>query len=118
MSEGIDGWLEKVPAEDFVWELTAMGLGRHEGKDAMKRFYLEWTGSYEEWFIQPGKIEELSEEVVVNAVRQGGRLHGSEGNLILDYGQLGVWDGERLKLAANYWTFEEARADGIGMVGA
>lgn len=116
MSEGIDAWLEEIPAADFVWEVTPMGLGRHEGKEALRRFFVEWTSSYDDWFIEPGYIEELSAEVVVNAVRQGGRLRGSEGRVVLDYGQLGLWKGEKLKLAANYWSFAEARADAIRMV--
>ena len=116
MNEGIDSWLEQIPGPDFVWEMTPMGLGRHEGNEALRSFFLEWTSSYDEWFIEPGYIEALSDEVVVNAVRQGGRLRGSEGRVVLDYGQLGVWEGERLKLAANYWSFAEARADGIRMV--
>jgi hypothetical protein len=116
MSDGIGTWIELIPAPDFVWEMTPMGLGRHEGPEALRSFYTEWTSSYEEWFIEPGEIEELSDEVVVNAVRQGGKLRGSEGRVVLDYGQLGLWDGERLKLAANYRTLEEARAEGIAMV--
>ena len=116
MNEGIDAWLEEIPASDFVWEMTPMGLGRYEGKAALRDFFLEWTSSYEEWFIEPGVIEELSGAVVVNAVRQGGKLRDSQGRVVLDYGQLGLWEGERLKLAANYWSLDEARADGIKMV--
>jgi hypothetical protein len=116
MNEGIDAWLEKIPTDDFVWDMTAMGLGQRRGMRAMRDFYTEWTGSYEEWFIEPGEIEELSDSVVVNAVRQGGRLLGSEGRVVLDYGQLGLWEGERLKLAANYPSVPEARAEGLAIV--
>ena len=116
MSEGIDAWLKEIPAPDFVWDMTGMGLGQRQGKTAMRDFFYEWTGSYEEWFIEPGEIEELSDSVVVNAVRQGGRLHGSEGRVVLDYGQLGVWEGERLKLAANYMSVAEARVEGLKLV--
>jgi hypothetical protein len=84
----------------------------------MRRFYVEWTGSYEEWFIEPGEIEEISSEIVVNAVRQGGRLHGSESQVVLDYGQLGIWEGELLKLAANYPGLAEARAAALELAGS
>ena len=116
MRDGIDAWLEQIPTEDFVWDMTGMGLGRRHGKKALKDFFCEWTASYEEWFIEPGEIEELSDSVVVNAVRQGGRLRGSEGRVVLDYGQLGVWEGERLKLAANYMSLPDARVEGLGRV--
>jgi hypothetical protein len=109
-TEGIDAWIEKIPTRDFVWDVTPMGMGRSQGLAAMRRFYVEWTGSYEDWFIEPGEIEEISDEIVINSVRQGGRLHGSHEFVDLRYGQLGVWEGERLKLAANYPSYEAARA--------
>ena len=114
--EGVDAWIEKISAPDFVWDTSALGIGRHEGRAAFRRFYEEWTGSYTEWFIEPGDVEEISDDVVINSVRQGGKLRGSDSSVDLSYGQLGVWEGNRLKLAANYLTVEEARAAALAIV--
>ena len=116
MTEGVDAWIEQISTPDFVWDVSALGIGRHEGRTAFRRFYVEWTESYTDWFIEPGEVEEISDEVVINAVRQGGRLRGSEGTVELSYGQLGVWEGDRLKLAANYLTVEDARAAALEIV--
>jgi hypothetical protein len=118
MGDGIDAWIEEFPAPDFVWDMTGLGLGVYEGREAMRRFYSEWTSSYVDWFIEPHEFEVLSEEVVVNAVRQGGKLRGSDATVVLEFGQLGVWEGGRLKLAANYHSFDEARAAGLAMIAA
>jgi len=116
MEEGIDAWIEKVATPDFVWDVSPMGLGRFETHDAFRRFYLDWTSSYEDWFIESGEVEEISDAVAVNPVRQGGRLHGGEQIVDLRYGQLGVWEGDRLKLAVNYPSLGEARAASEAML--
>jgi hypothetical protein len=118
MTDGVDAWVERIAAPDFVWDVSPMGLGRHEGHDEFRRFFLDWTSSYEDWYIEPGEIDELSDDVVVNDTTQGGRLHGSDQSVELRYGQLGVWEGDRLKLALSYPSLDEARAAGLEMVSA
>ena len=35
-------------AEDAVWDMSALGMGVFRGRRAIRRFFDEWVGAYEE----------------------------------------------------------------------
>jgi hypothetical protein len=108
--EGVDAWIEEFTVPDFVWDVESMGLGLYEGRAAYREFFDDWVSSYEEWFSEPEQIEEFAEDVTVQALRQGGRLRGSQQWVELRWAQVCLWEGNRVRRAVNYSTLDEARA--------
>jgi hypothetical protein len=108
--EGVDAWIEKVAAREFVWDLTPTGLGVFESRDAFREFMDDWVGSYERWSIEDGAIEELSDSVAVIDVTQKGQLPGSAEPIQLRFAQLTVWEGDRVARIVSFPDFETARA--------
>ena len=115
-SEGIDAWIERYAAPEFIWDLRPMGLGYYVGNDAFREFYEEWTAAYADWFLELEELRALSDEIVVARLRQGGRPHGSDQSVELRYAALSVWRAGRCESTVNYPTLEEALAAGEQML--
>jgi ketosteroid isomerase-like protein len=112
--EGVDAWTDPTP--DFVWDMTPIGLGRYDGLPAFREFFLDWTSSYDDWYMELLEAEELSDSVIVLDARQGGRMRGSEQSLEFRLAQVGVWEGGRLKSVVNFLDLDEARAAAAELV--
>ena len=65
---------------DSVWDMSPLGLGIYEGPAAIRRFFEEWTGSYDKWEQELEEVLDLGNGVVVSVLRQNARLPGSTGN--------------------------------------
>jgi ketosteroid isomerase-like protein len=95
---------------DAIWDMTPMGLGVYEGQVAIRRFFEEWVGSFEEFEIDPEEILDLGVGVTFAIVLQGGRPIGSAGHVELRYAQVTVWvDGLGVR-TTNYTDINQARA--------
>jgi ketosteroid isomerase-like protein len=66
-------------ARDAVWDTSSMGLGVYEGRAAIRRFFEDWLGSYEEWTMETETILGLGNGVVYTVNDQRARLAGSSG---------------------------------------
>jgi ketosteroid isomerase-like protein len=64
-------------APDAVYDFSRMGMGTFEGLAAIRVFYEEWLGGYEEYEIEPEQILDLGNEVVFAITRQTGTPAGS-----------------------------------------
>ncbi|HEY4427836.1 MAG TPA: nuclear transport factor 2 family protein [Solirubrobacteraceae bacterium] len=95
---------------DIVWDMSPAGLGIYEGPAAIRAFFEEWTGSYEEYEIVPEEILDLGGGVVFVAVVQNGRPAGSSGRVQLRYGSVVVWVDGGASRITNYTDVDEARA--------
>ena len=74
--------LMSVYGPDPVWDTSAMGLGIDEGPVAIRRFFEDWIGRYEEWRIGQDEILDLGSGVVFAAVGQNARPAGSTGDVV------------------------------------
>jgi ketosteroid isomerase-like protein len=77
-------------APDGVWDLSPIGLGVHEGRAAIRRFFEDWFESYGEWAMETETILDLGNGVVYTVNSQRGRLTDSSGAVHLRDGW--VWD--------------------------
>ena len=95
---------------DSVWDMSPLGLGTYEGPAAIRRFFEEWTGSYDKWEQELEEILDLGNGVVVSVLRQNARLPGSTGSISLLYAGVLVWREGLIARLTNYTNVDEARA--------
>jgi len=95
---------------DPVWDMSPMGMGVFEGLVAVRGFYEDWMGAYEDYRIEADEIHVLDNEVTFCVVLQQGRPMGSGGTVQLRYGTCAVWvDGKAVRVW-NYPDIDECRA--------
>jgi ketosteroid isomerase-like protein len=102
--------LMSVYGPDPVWDTSSMGLGIYEGPAAIRGFFEDWIGRYEEWQIEVDEILHLGSGVVFVVVRQNARPAGSTGYVQWRYAAVYVWAGGTLMRITNYTDIDEARA--------
>jgi len=87
----LDGFL-CMCAPDAVWEMTDLGT-RIEGLAALRRFYEEWMGAYEDFEFEVEEVLVLENGVVFAVNVAKGRLVGSAVDVPMRTGTVGVWEG-------------------------
>jgi hypothetical protein len=87
-----------------------MGLGMYEGLPAIRDFWEDWVGAYEEWGAEPEEILDLGSGVTLAVVIQKGRPAGSSGDVHLRYAAVAVWVDGLIVRITNYGEIDEARA--------
>jgi ketosteroid isomerase-like protein len=97
---------------DAVWNLSPMGLGTYEGTAAIRGFFEDWFGAYEEHEIRDEELVELGGGVTFAVFKQRARPRGSGGEVTIRYGSVGTWDDGLLVRITNYpeADIDEARA--------
>jgi ketosteroid isomerase-like protein len=94
---------------DAVLDTSPVGMGVFEGPEAIRGFYDDWFGSYEDFEQVIEEAHDLGSDVGLAVYLQRGRPAGSSGFVELRYAGIGIWrDGlvERLNL---YTDIDEAR---------
>jgi len=61
-----------------VWDLSPMGLGTYEGPAAIRRFFEDWIGAYEEFAFEAEQNLDLGNGVTFAVIIQNGRPVGSK----------------------------------------
>ncbi len=113
LEAGTSGDLDRILSflgPDPVWDMSPMGMGLFEGRVAVRGFYLDWMGAYEDYRIEAEEIHDLGNGVTFGIVVQEGRPMGSLGAVRLRYGSCTQWvDGKAVRVW-NYTDIDEARA--------
>jgi ketosteroid isomerase-like protein len=95
---------------DPVWDMSPMGLGMYEGPVAIRRFFEDWIGSYEEWDSEIEEVLDLGNGVVLAVFLQNARPVGASGHVQLRYASVSeLVDGLFVRIT-NYNDIGEARA--------
>ena len=108
--EGEDRWLQEFTTPDFVWDVEPLGLGHYQGRDAYRRFYEEWVSSYDTWSLELEQLEVIDPGMTLTSVVQRGTPRDTDQSVEFRWGQISLWDGDRMRRVINFETFEEARA--------
>jgi ketosteroid isomerase-like protein len=95
---------------DPVWDLSPMGLGVYEGGEAIRRFWEDWIGAYEEFAFEVEETRDFSNGVSFAVVIQKGRPAGSSGEVRTRYGAVTVREEGLIVRVTNYPDIDEARA--------
>jgi ketosteroid isomerase-like protein len=98
-------------APDAVWEAVSLGTS-FEGVAAMRGFFEDWIGAYEEYEMEPEKILDLGSGVVFVVVRLAARLVGSAGSGLMRLRPLAfIWtEGLIAQVTAYADSVEDGRA--------
>jgi ketosteroid isomerase-like protein len=96
-------------APDAVWEAAPLGV-RFEGVAAIRDFFDDWIGSYQEFEMEPEEVLDLGNGVVFSASIQGGRPLGSTGVVRVRSGFVGVLVDGTIVQVTVYADIDEARA--------
>jgi hypothetical protein len=75
---------------DAVWISPELGLV-FEGVEAIRGFWEDWYGGYEDFHVGPPDIYDVGNGVVMAVIRQGGRLGTGSGNLSEDLALIYEW---------------------------
>jgi ketosteroid isomerase-like protein len=93
-----------------VWDLSPMGLGMYEGSEAIRRFFEDWIGAYEEFAFEAEQNLDLGNGVSFAVIIQNGRPVGSSGTVRTRYGAVTVREDGLVVRMMNYPDIDEARA--------
>ena len=95
---------------DAVWDMSSTGAGVFEGRDAIRSFWEDWFGAYQEWAHVIEEWHNLGNGVGFAVVIQKARPVGSGGEVRLSYAFVSVWVEGLIVLLTNYADIDEARA--------
>jgi len=94
---------------DPVWESMGMAT-RFEGVAAIRGFYEDFLGAYEEFRAEPEETIELGKGVTFSVIVQQGRFAGSTAHVRMRFGAVTTWADGLIKHTTNYTDVDEARA--------
>jgi nuclear transport factor 2 (NTF2) superfamily protein len=57
-------------APDAVWDTSPLGMGVHEGRDAIEDFWRDWWAAYEEYSLEEETILDLGNGVTFSVLLQ------------------------------------------------
>ena len=96
-------------APDPVWESMGMAT-RFEGVAAIRGFYEDFIGAYEEYRAEPEEILDLGNGVTFSVIVQQGRFVGSTAHVRMRFGAVTTWADGLIKHTTNSTDVDEARA--------
>jgi ketosteroid isomerase-like protein len=103
-------WAHTFFAPDAVWDMSPMGMGTFEGIEAIRGFFEDWLGPYEEYAMEAEEIVDLGNGVSFAVLLQEGRLVGSSGEVQLRFASAGVWANGLMTRLTNHGDIDESRA--------
>jgi ketosteroid isomerase-like protein len=96
-------------APDAVWEGTGLST-TFEGVAAIRGFWQEWFGSYEDWEIEPEQMLDLGDGVGFAVIRQHARPIGSTGRVQTQMASISEWVEGKIVRFIVYYDVDQARA--------
>jgi ketosteroid isomerase-like protein len=97
-------------ASGAVWDSTPMGMEVYEGRQAIRRFFEDWWGSYETYQAEAEEILDLGEGVTFAVIIFNARPIGSGGDVRFRYGVVTEWVEGVVVRDTNYTDIDAARA--------
>jgi ketosteroid isomerase-like protein len=102
--------LMSVYGPDSVFDTSPLGLGAYEGQAAIREFFEDWIGTFEEFQMEPEEILDLGGGVTLAVALQSGRPVGGDGQVQWRYAAVSVWVDGVAARTTNYFDIDEGRA--------
>jgi ketosteroid isomerase-like protein len=93
-----------------VWDTSAVGLGIHEGREAVRAFHEDWQRAYEDFEGVVTDLEDLGNGVTITTFRHRGRPTGSSGSVELRFVLVTMWADGLMERVTAYTAIDDARA--------
>ena len=74
-----------------VWDASPMGIGTFEGPDAIRGFFEDWWGLYQEYELKLEEFRDLGSGVTIAVFSQRGRLPDSSGWVQIRHAAVSTW---------------------------
>jgi ketosteroid isomerase-like protein len=94
---------------DAVWDMSPMGMGVFEGREAVLGFFEDWLDPYEDFEQVMEEFHDLG-GVTFGVLLQHARPRGSSGVVALHYAVVGTWRDGLVERFTLYSDIDEARA--------
>ena len=95
---------------DSVWDVSPWGLGSHTGRPAIRAFFGDWIGSFDEYELQVEKLVDLGNGIVLAVASQVGVPAGRGAHLRIRWAAVFIWAEDTIVRATHYGSVDEARA--------
>jgi ketosteroid isomerase-like protein len=102
-------WMISFYGPHSIFDMSPWGLGTYEGLVAIKAFFKDWIGAFDEFEMKVEELVDLGGGVVFGVARQNAVSAGSN-PLRLRHAAVSVWEDGVAVLVRNYPDIEEARA--------
>jgi hypothetical protein len=99
----------RVFAEDAVFDMSSSGLGRFEGRPAIRTYLEEWVGAYERQRFEHWDGEDLGGGVVFAVARLNARPTGSSADVRERWAFTVCWVGGEIVRVVADRNIERAR---------
>jgi ketosteroid isomerase-like protein len=97
-------------APDGVFDLSLTALGTYEGHAAIRAFFEEWFGAYDDLQFEFEKLHNLGNGVAFAEAVTNARLAGSTGSVRGRFGTVSIWVDGLCERMMNYPDLDQARA--------
>ncbi|TMK23662.1 MAG: nuclear transport factor 2 family protein [Actinobacteria bacterium] len=102
-------WMISFYGPSSTFDMSPWGLGTYEGLVAIKAFFKDWIGAFDEFEMKLEELVDLGNGVVFAVAHQNAASAGSN-PLRLRHAAVSVWEDGVAVLVRNYPDIEEARA--------
>jgi len=96
-------------APEALYDLSDLALGTFEGAVAIRSFIEDWWGTWGEHLLEAEEIVDLGHGVVFTAIREDGRLVGSDGHVEQRRGWILLWTRGMIESFTAFLDPDEAR---------
>jgi ketosteroid isomerase-like protein len=94
---------------DTDWDMTPAGLGKYDGPTVLRRFFVDWTGSYKEWDLELEEVQDLGDGMILAVVLTRGRSGWRAAWVELRFATIISWVGGRMARITSYTDIDQAR---------
>jgi ketosteroid isomerase-like protein len=108
-------WMMSFYGPESVFDMAPWGLGTYAGLVAIRAFFEDWIGSFEEYSMKLESIEDLGNGVVFAIAYQDALPAGSQHRLQLRHAAVSVWEDGLMRQVTNYVKLEQARVIATGL---
>ncbi len=95
---------------DAVWDASPVGLGIYDGRDAIRGFFEDWLGSYEDFEQVSTEFRALGNGITLELKSQRGWPRGSSQFVEIQLALVTTWTDELVERIMTYTDIGEARA--------
>jgi ketosteroid isomerase-like protein len=101
--------LMELFAADSVWDVSPWGLGSHTGLRAIRHFFQDWMGGFDEYAVEVEEMTDVGNGVVFVIAEQFARSAGSRGSMRLRYAPVFICAGGVIERVTHYRDVGEGR---------
>jgi len=97
-------------APDVVWDGSPFLGAVFEGREALRGFFEDWAGAYEDFGQELEEFRDLGHGVTFGVLFQRGRLPGSSEMVTFRYAAVVTWADSLIERVTSYTDIDQARA--------